>query len=172
MPACSFPDRSTTVGLAFAEVPNRGPHQVRAVGLGSGTAATHGRKEDRFRFYEISPGIVQIPREHFTYLREIAVKTDVGIADGRLALERQDAQVFDLPILDAFSGDSVPMHLLTKQAMQTYMRHLAEDPGLRAILGCDYTEDDGNGLLSSPWMLVSSSEGVSTRACCRPSVDE
>jgi spermidine synthase len=94
------------------------------IGLGVGTLATYGRAGDYFRFYELNPAVIQIASTYFQFLNQSAAATEVVAGDGRLALEREPPQNFDVLILDAFSGDSIPVHLLTKQAFEVYFRHL------------------------------------------------
>ena len=77
-----------------------------------------------FRFYEINPLVETIARDQFTYLSDAPGKVDVVIGDGRLSLEREPNQHYDLLVVDAFSGDLIPVHLLTRQAMELYFRHL------------------------------------------------
>ena len=102
------------------------------MGLGIGTLARYGRVGDSFRFYEIDPDVVQHAREHFTYLSDSAAHVDVVLGDGRLSLERESPQNYDLLVLDAFSSDAIPVHLLTREAMEIYQRHLKPD-GVIAI---------------------------------------
>jgi hypothetical protein len=105
--------------------------RVGVVGLGAGTLAAYGRRQDNFSFYEIDPIIKRIsygPEATFTFLNQSAAKVDVVLGDARVSLEREAAagefQRFDILILDAFSSDSVPVHLLTQEAVQLYLRHL------------------------------------------------
>jgi spermidine synthase len=98
--------------------------RVGVVGLGVGTLAAYGRPGDYYRFFEINPAVTRVTSEYFSFLRESAAKTDVVTGDGRLALEREPGASFDVLILDAFSGDSIPVHLLTRQAFEIYFRHL------------------------------------------------
>ena len=95
-----------------------------------GTLACYARPGDRFTFYEINPAVREMAEKYFTYLsdaRERGATIDVDMGDARLTLERQEPQKFDLLVLDAFSGDSVPVHLLTREAMDIYRRHVAAD---------------------------------------------
>lgn len=94
------------------------------IGLGVGTLAAYGRAGDSFRFYELNPAVIQVASMYFRFLNESAAATEVVAGDGRLALEREPPQNFDVLILDAFSGDSIPVHLLTRQAFEVYFRHL------------------------------------------------
>ena len=114
---------SSGVGLAIAQL-SQAPRRIGVVGLGVGTIAAYGREGDTIRFYEINPAVTQMARTYFTYLADCPARVDVVMGDGRLSLEREGDQGFDLLVLDAFSGDSVPLHLLTTQAFQTYLRHL------------------------------------------------
>ena len=102
------------------------------VGLGVGTLAAYGQPGDYLRFYEINPDVVRLARSHFTYLADSAAQIDVVLGDARLSLEREAPQDFDMLVLDAFSGDAIPTHLLTQEAFSVYLRHL-RDEGLLAI---------------------------------------
>jgi SAM-dependent methyltransferase len=97
---------------------------VGLIGLGVGTLAAYGRKGDHFRIYEINPDDVRIASTRFSYLSDCPATVDIITGDARLSLERESGQDFDLLALDAFSGDSVPVHLLTQEAFETYLRHL------------------------------------------------
>jgi len=98
--------------------------RIGVVGLGAGTMAAFGRAGDTMRFYEINPQIVQVAQEQFTYLSDTSATVQIVLGDARLSLESEPSQQFDLMAIDAFSGDSIPMHLLTRQAMAVYLRHL------------------------------------------------
>jgi spermidine synthase len=114
------------IGLAMRALTTRGgPLRVGVVGLGTGTLAAYGRAGDVFRFYEIDPAVGRVAQQHFTYLSDSPARIELAFGDGRLALEREASQAFDLLALDAFSGDAVPVHLLTEQAFDVYLRHLA-----------------------------------------------
>jgi len=112
------------VGIALRHYHSGQPKRVGAVGLGCGTVATYGRPGDYFRFYEINPAVAKIARERFTFLKNCRADTDVVLGDARISMEREPSQRFDILILDAFSGDSIPAHLLTKEAFDVYLRHL------------------------------------------------
>lgn len=107
--------------LDAADIPNR---RVGIVGLGAGTLAVYGRKGDFFRFYEINPAVVQAASHYFRFLADSAAVTDVVVGDGRLRLEQEQPQSFDLIVLDAFSDDAIPVHLLTREAFQIYFARL------------------------------------------------
>ena len=100
--------------------------KIGVVGLGVGTIAAYARPGDDLTFYEINPAVVDIARDpaYFTYLSDAPVTPRVVVGDGRLSLEDQPAGSFDLLVLDAFSSDTVPAHLLTREAIETYARTL------------------------------------------------
>lgn len=112
---------------AFRLCLERGPLRVGVVGLGAGTIAGYGRKGDTIRFYEISPAVERVAREQFYYLSESFAECSVVIGDARRSLENEESQNFDILILDAFNSDSIPAHLLTREAFETYKRHLKPD---------------------------------------------
>lgn len=121
---------SSGIGLALKHLPQpEGQRHIGLVGLGTGTLAAYGRAGDRLRIYEINPEVEQIARTHFSYLAETPAAVAVVLGDARLTLERELAagqpQAFDLLALDAFSSDAIPVHLLTREAMATYLKHLA-----------------------------------------------
>ena len=98
--------------------------KVAAVGLGTGTLAAWGRKGDEFHFYEINDNVVRIAQENFHYLRDTQAKIELRMGDARLTLEKLPPQSYDVIILDAFSSDAIPVHLLTLEAFATYRKHL------------------------------------------------
>ncbi|MFO0870626.1 MAG: fused MFS/spermidine synthase [Pirellulales bacterium] len=100
------------------------PLRVAVVGLGIGTMAAYGEPGDLFKFYEINPQVEAFAREHFTYLADCPAEVQVVLGDARLSLEREPPQNYDLIVLDAFSGDAIPVHLLTLEAIEIYRRHL------------------------------------------------
>lgn len=103
------------------------PIKVGIIGLGTGTIATYGRGGDTYRFYDINPEVVTIARRDFTYLGDSAATIEIALGDARLNLEREPEQKFDVLAVDAFSSDSIPVHLITLEAVQIYMKHMKED---------------------------------------------
>ena len=96
--------------------------------MGAGALAAYAKPGDHWVFYEIAPTVVDVAQSEFTFLKQSpAAKTDIVLGDGRLALEREPSRQYDLMAIDAFSGDSIPMHLLTREAFQVYMKHLKPD---------------------------------------------
>ncbi len=108
------------------------PRQVGVIGLGVGTVAAYARMHDRYRFYELNPGVIETARTRFTFLRSCRGVCEIVPGDARLSLEREAPQGFDVMVLDAFSGDAVPVHLLTAEAFRLYFRHMKPD-GILAV---------------------------------------
>ncbi len=173
----------TGVAEAFALLAPRRPLRVGVVGLGIGTIAAWGQEGDNFRFYEINPNVVRIAHESFTYLKNSAAQVEVVEGDGRLALEAEPDQAFDLLVLDAFNGDSPPIHLMTSESFRLYRRHLESDgvlavnisnkflefePVVRRIgeatgmnaIRIDSAYDLNVGLTAAAWMLLSAQPGL------------
>ncbi len=100
------------------------PVRIGVIGLGIGTIAAFGRRGDYVRFYEINPDVLRFAREYFTYLADTPARWDVVLGDGRLSLDREEPADFDILVLDAFTSDAVPAHLLTREAFEGYLRHL------------------------------------------------
>jgi SAM-dependent methyltransferase len=115
--------RKSGVGVAIERL-RTSTLRAGVIGLGAGTLAAYCHPGDHFRFYELNPAVIQVALTQFRFLNESAAETEVVDGDGRLALEREPPQNFDVLVLDAFSGDSIPVHLLTRQAFQVYFRHL------------------------------------------------
>jgi len=118
----------TGVGRAIEELRARkSPLKIGLVGLGAGTLAAYGQQGDTFRFYEINTNVTRLAQEHFTFLKGCPSDIEIIHGDARLMLENESPQEFDLLVLDAFSGDAVPTHLLTVEAVQVYLKHLRPD---------------------------------------------
>ncbi len=125
-PTSYFADGSG-VGLAARYLPTTSPRRIGVVGLGVGTIAAWGTKGDVVRFYEINPEVERIARTRFTYLEDTAAATEVVLGDARISMESEAPQGFDILVLDAFSSDAIPVHLLTREAFEIYLRHLRPD---------------------------------------------
>jgi SAM-dependent methyltransferase len=122
----------TGIGRAIDELQSTGPLKVGVVGLGTGTIAAYSRPFDTYRYYEINPLVLNIAHKYFTYLDDSKAKLDVELGDARLTLEREPPQNFDILAVDAFSSDSIPVHLLTNEAFNLYWRHM-KPGGILAI---------------------------------------
>lgn len=109
-----------------------GTKNVGVIGLGAGTIAAYGRAGDRLHFYEINPAVLDLATTQFSFLRETRARADVALGDARLTMEREPPQQFDVLLLDAFSGDAIPVHLLTEEAFDLYLRHLKPE-GIIAV---------------------------------------
>jgi MFS family permease/SAM-dependent methyltransferase len=172
---------SAGIGLAIAHS-GAGPKKVGVIGLGAGTLAAWGQPGDVYRFYEINPQVIALAQSEFSFLSDSRARVETVLSDARLALEREAPQGFDILAVDAFSGDSVPVHLITAEAMDVYLRHMkpggiiafhvtnrflamapvvkniAAQKGLHAVLIED--EPDGLALNSTDWVLVSRNREV------------
>ena len=132
----AYYNENSGVGLMMKKYLTDGPVKVSVIGLGVGTLAAYGRTGDRFDFYEINPEVERLANEYFTFLAKSPAKVQVIRGDARLSLEKELIQGArhdtDLLVVDAFSGDSVPVHLLTAEALQVYLDHLKPN-GIVAI---------------------------------------
>jgi len=117
----------SAVGLLFSKHRIHLPRKIGVVGLGVGTLASYGKKNDYFRFYEINADVVRLAEKHFSFLKSTPAEVDVVLGDGRLSLEQEQPQQFDILVLDAFSSDAIPTHLLTREACEIYLRHLKQN---------------------------------------------
>ena len=177
------------IGILLREYP-KAPKRVAIVGLGTGTVAAFGKTGDSFRFFEINGQVIDIAKSLFTYLRESLAHVDVVEGDGRLALARDPGPRFDVIVLDAFSGDAIPVHLLTLEAMDIYRRHLEPEGVLVIHVSNDFLDlapvvkqladaadfqavlvhshgDESEGLLPSDWMLVTRNAAILDNASVR-----
>jgi hypothetical protein len=125
-PTLYFARGTAAERVLTADRPDHGRH-IGIVGMGVGTLATYGRPGDHIRFYELDGNVVELARKHFTFLADAQAHIDVVLGDGRLSLQREVPQNFDVLVLDAFSSDAVPVHLLTREAFALYRTHLAPD---------------------------------------------
>jgi hypothetical protein len=166
------------VGRAMQIKAADGPLRVGVIGLGVGTLVSYGRKGDYFRLYEIDPLVIDIAHKNFSYLSRTPATTEIVLGDARLQLEREPDQKLDVMVVDAFSGDSVPVHLLTREAFDQYFRHLkpngilavhitnrfldlrpvvktAADTAKRDVRIVDFEGDSEKLVLRSRWALIS-----------------
>jgi hypothetical protein len=132
MQPTTYYGRTTGVGLAISESQQRKVGRVGIIGLGTGTLASYGRHGDVYRFYDINPLVQQVANTEFSFLRDSKAKTEIVLGDARLSLEREPKQNYDVLVVDAFSSDAIPIHLLTKEAFKVYFKHL-KDSGVLAV---------------------------------------
>ena len=122
------PDSGVGLAIRFCcpDAPPNAGRNIGVIGLGAGTIAAYGRPGDRIRFFDINPAVQPIARNVFTYIRDSrASYIDVLEGDARTTLSRSAPQGFNVLVVDAFSGDAIPIHLLTREALDLYRRHLA-----------------------------------------------
>jgi spermidine synthase len=177
----TYYSRDSGVGLALDNCCKGRPRRVADIGLGTGTLAAYGEPGDVFRFYEIDPRVEVIAKNVFTYLRESRAKIEIAHGDARLSMEAEPPENYDVIAVDAFSGDAIPVHLLTAEAIKLYERHLApggiiafhisntylslapvvqeeaDHAGLHAVL-VSTADNDDTGAFSSDWVLVTANE--------------
>ena len=183
----SYYGRETGVGMAVGHHPGRsvGGLRIGVIGLGAGTLAAYGEPSDLIRFYEINPDVVGLSREYFTYREDCAAKVEIVLGDARVSLQRElrdgKAGDFDVLVVDAFSSDAIPIHLLTRECFELYHshlrpdgilavhvsnRHLALEPmvrrlaleiGREAVL-FDTDDDDPLGVDRASWVLVTDNQ--------------
>ncbi len=130
----------TGVGGVLEDYRPEQSRRVGVVGLGVGTLATYGRPSDYMRFYEINPDVVDLATNTFTYLAQSRSRWEISLGDARLKLEQEPLQRFDVLILDAFSSDSIPVHLLTEEAFDLYERHLVDNGVLAVHISNDHLD--------------------------------
>jgi SAM-dependent methyltransferase len=170
---------NTGVGLAIREKQQNRAIRVGVIGLGTGTLAAYGRLGDYYRFYEINPLVLRLARTEFSFLPNCKAKVDVAMGDARLSLEREAPENFDVLAVDAFSSDSIPVHLLTLEAMLLYFRHLRPDGVLAVHISnryldlepvlagetlatgkmarvVDTEDDDTQDVFGATWVLITS----------------
>ncbi len=123
--ATSYYAEDSGVGLAIRYCCGTHSPNIGVIGLGAGTIAAYGRPGDRIQFYEINPAVEPIARNVFTYIRDSGAQVSVIPGDARTSLAAEPPQQFNVLAVDAFSGDAIPLHLLTTQALALYRRHLA-----------------------------------------------
>jgi SAM-dependent methyltransferase len=162
--------------------PRKDPLRVGVIGLGTGSLAVYGTPGDLYRFYDINPAVVRIAREQFTYLAQSDARIETPLGDARLTLEREPLADLDLLVIDAFSSDAIPVHLITSEALALYANHVKPDgvvafhvtnrfldlvPVVRALADAQqmqavWIHDDGNDVLASrsDWVLVSNNRAL------------
>jgi SAM-dependent methyltransferase len=154
------PDSGVGLAIRFccgADGNDSRPRRIGVIGLGAGTIAAYGRAGDHITFYDINPAVIPIARNVFTYIRESPAKIDIIEGDARTSLAHEEPQNFDVLVIDAFSGDAIPIHLLTREALALYRRHLA--PG--GILAFHISNRHVN--LEPPIALLAASAGMEAR---------
>ncbi len=147
LPTAYFTEKSG-IGLTFLNDPKRpGPMRIGILGLGIGIMAAFTKPGDTLSFYEINPDVIRLAEgEHgyFSYLKDAAARVQIVPGDARISLEQELAtghpQHFDLLVLDTFNSDSIPVHLLTRQAFEIYLQHLQPDGILALHISNNYID--------------------------------
>ncbi|HZZ93848.1 MAG TPA: fused MFS/spermidine synthase [Usitatibacter sp.] len=121
--ATTYYQVSSGIGRTLLAFEGR-PIKVGIIGLGAGSLAVYADGDDTYRFYDINPAVVRISKTYFTYLADASGQIDIVLGDARLSLEREPPQGFDVLAIDAFTGDAIPVHLLTVEAVGEYLRHM------------------------------------------------
>ncbi|MFN9457387.1 MAG: spermidine synthase [Acidobacteriota bacterium] len=179
-------------GQAIATRKDGVAQRVGVIGLGAGTLASYGRRGDEYHFYEINPAVIRYAEGEFTFLSDSPANKQIHLGDARLTLERQRPMGFDVLLVDAFSGDSVPVHLLTAEAFGLYFRHLkpagilavhisnkylnlepvvaanAGRMGLTALEFSDDRPDSDETCFGTTWVLLLTSPGLSAHTALAP----
>jgi spermidine synthase len=155
--ATTYYGADSGVGVALRNCCEGRAKSVGVVGLGVGTIAAYGEAGDRIRFYEINPLVEPIARNLFTFLRDSAAAVSVVNGDGRTSLGREAPQGFDVLVVDAFSGDAIPLHLLTREAMEVYRRQIRPGGVIAFHVSNSYLD------LAPEIGLVAETEGMTAR---------
>src|SRR5262249_25243266 len=119
--------RTGPIGQALAALSDVSPKsRIAVIGLGIGSLAAYGEPGQRWTFYEIDPAIATLARDdrYFTFVRDSAADVRIVLGDARISIAREPPRSFDLLILDAFSSDAIPVHLITREALRLYARVL------------------------------------------------
>jgi hypothetical protein len=176
LPTAYYGPRSGA-GLALSVATEHGPLRVGVIGLGVGTLAAYGRPGDHYTFYEINPQVIELAERDFYFLHDSAARIQIVPGDARLSLEREGPQNFDVLAVDAFSGDAIPVHLLTVEAFELYFHHLKPGGVLAVHISNSYLDlrpvvaraaawlhkpavlivnedDQANGIYRSSWVLI------------------
>ncbi len=126
--ATSYYTRDSGIGRLIESLhPRKDPIRVGVIGLGAGTLAAYGSKGDVYRFYDINPGVIDVAKRDFTYLGSSDATIELPLGDARLKLDREAPQQFDVLAVDAFSSDAIPVHLITREAVEIYLKHMKPD---------------------------------------------
>ncbi|HKV47641.1 MAG TPA: fused MFS/spermidine synthase [Candidatus Acidoferrales bacterium] len=184
--ATTYYSHNSGIGVALQAAEKAGPVRIGIIGLGAGTTAVYGRAGDYFTYYEINPLVIHLARQEFTFLKDSPATINIIQGDARLSLERQPPQNYDVLVVDAFSGDSIPVHLLTHEAFQLYFQQLKPDGVLAVHISNSYLDlepvvasaaanlhkeavlihnsnDPPKGIFASIWVLVGSPGGFEGR---------
>jgi len=179
----SYYGEQSGVGRAIRALQKRGSVRVGVVGLGAGVLSNYGRQGDFYRIFEINPLVEKIAQTEFTFYPHTRADKRILMGDARLTMERLDSLQLDLLAVDAFSSDAIPVHLLTREALEVYFRHLKPDGVLALHISNRYLDlepvcergaaffhkqamtvsdegDEAPYLSTSTWVLVTSDPNI------------
>jgi hypothetical protein len=183
--ATTYYGHDSGVGLAIDNCCVGRARRIGVIGLGTGTLAAYGQPGDVIRFYDLNPAVEPIARKYFTYLRDSPARIEVVNGDARVSLAGEAPQKYDVIAVDAFSGDAIPVHLITIQALELYKRHLnaggivafhisnryldlagvvkqiADMAGMKTAF-ISSAEDLPHDVFSSDWVLVTTNDSFLT----------
>jgi spermidine synthase len=162
----SYYAEDSGVGLAIRFCCNGRARTIGVIGLGAGTIAAYGHPDDRIECYEINQDVAPIARNVFTYIRDSGARVSIVEGDARRSLADEPPQEFNVLVVDAFSGDAIPLHLLTTQALALYRRHLA--PGGIIAFHISNRHVD----LEAPIALLAKSAGLRAVTVTTPANEE
>jgi len=192
--ATSYYGPDSGVGIAFRYHQN-GPVRAGVIGLGTGTLASFARANDHFRFYELDPRVLEIAERDFFYLGDAKARgtqVEYALGDARLNLEREAPHRFDILVIDAFSSDSIPVHLITKEALGVYLKHMqpngvvafhvtnryldlapvvqriAQAHGMQAVLVSHDPEESEDHYSRTDWVLVTRNQAFVDSPLVKP----
>jgi len=177
--------KESGVGMAIQLCCVDHSRRIGVIGLGTGTIAAYGRPGDVIRFYDLNPAVEPIARNLFTYVRHSKATVEVVPGDARVSLSKEPPQRYDVIAIDAFSGDAIPVHLITSEALELYRRHLAPGgviafhvsnrylrlaavvkqlathAGMSAI-DIHSSDDDDKAVYSAEWVLVTDNPALTS----------
>jgi SAM-dependent methyltransferase len=175
------------IGILLDELAQEPPRRLGIIGLGAGILAAYGRPGDLIRFYELNPQVIEVARRDFTFLSDSRATIEIVAGDARLSLERESGEaLFDVIVVDAFSSDAIPVHLLTDSAFRLYdrrlkaggvlalhvsTRHFDLGPQIAGQAGkigksaweIHTPEDVDHGIMDARWILVSADASILER---------
>ena len=176
------PESGVTLAIKNTDQQNQ---RVGIIGLGTGTLAAWGKTGDHYHFFDINPQVVALAQTEFTYLKDSKAQTTISLGDARLSLEREAPHDFDVLVVDAFSSDAIPVHLITTEAMKVYLHHvkaggaivfhvtnrflklapvvksIADELGLHTALVIDDAED--TAFSKTDWVIVTREKALIER---------
>ncbi len=187
--------RESGAGLTYRILEAQGRVKMGVIGLGTGTMAAYGRGGDTLRFYDLNPLVIDIAHRDFTFLSGCPAHQNIVLGDARLSLAHEESQQFDMLVVDAFAGDAIPVHLLTREAFDIYWRHLKRDGVLAVHVSNQYLNlapivaldaearglpvwqvendaEDAIEVYSATWVLVSKRPGFFGDALFKDRLDE